>query len=90
MSQTLTKRKILVGGATGKQGNAVVSLLLERGHDVVFATLHAQYPRVKRHIFRQWAQTLDWKKLLLSSSACRREEQEKGKEHACSHFPWTV
>jgi uncharacterized protein YbjT (DUF2867 family) len=35
MSHHPIKRRVLVGGATGKQGNAVATLLLEHGHDVV-------------------------------------------------------
>jgi uncharacterized protein YbjT (DUF2867 family) len=35
MSHHPIKRRVLVGGATGKQGNAVATLLLEHGHEVV-------------------------------------------------------
>jgi len=36
----------------------------EEPYSIDIATLHTQYPGVKWHTFRQWAQTLDWKKLL--------------------------
>ena len=45
MSQTISKRKILVGGATGKQGNAVANLLLEHGHDVVAYVRSTESPQ---------------------------------------------
>jgi uncharacterized protein YbjT (DUF2867 family) len=41
----ITRRKVLVGGATGKQGNAVANLLLERGHDVVAYVRSTESPQ---------------------------------------------
>ena len=45
MSHHPIKRRVLVGGATGKQGNAVATLLLEHGHEVVAYVRSTESPQ---------------------------------------------